>query len=298
MRTKLILIILTPLILVALYSCFLDTSYREWWEEELNRDSDRWEAVATPGTICPNEEVTVTWNVGAVRCGDRAGPNCVDFTATNQSTGNQIFSNDLASGHRTLRDINSDTNFIYSVTADNLDVRPLTWDPITDDVKVLTPTTGGSRLNSGQRFTFTAKCVRSNVNITRFVYNLDNYSLNMSSPGFIRSTKGFGECVRIIEIARPVVVETDYVGDSPITIYSRGGELPPTPLELGASIEALELPTDLEYEVVVENSSGLFREGPDCGEGELSFPSATEEPPPNFSLIFYLSCDTRMEGCI
>ncbi|MEE8136779.1 MAG: hypothetical protein V3U19_01750 [Thermodesulfobacteriota bacterium] len=23
-----------------------------------------------------------------------------------------------------------------------------------------------------------------------------------------------------------------------------------------------------------------------------------EEPPPNFSLLFYLSCDTRMEGCI
>lgn len=162
---------------------------------------------------------------------------------------------------------------------------------------MLTPTTGGSRLNSGRRFTFTAKCVRSN-DITRFVYNLDNYSLNMSSPGFIRSTKGFGECVRIIEIARPVVVETDYVGDSPITIYSRGGELPLTSLELGASIEALELPTDLAYEVIVENSSGFFREGPDCGGGGLSFPSATEESPPNFSLLFYLSCDTRMEGCI
>ena len=119
----------------------------------------------------------------------------------------------------------------------------------------------------------------------------------MSSPEFIRSTKGFGECVRIVKIQR-ITEPQPYVDDRTITIYSRGGELPPTPLELGASIEALELPTDLAYEVVVENSSGFFREGPDCGGGEVSFPSAREEPPPNFSLLFYLSCDTRMEGCI
>jgi hypothetical protein len=294
MRTKLLLVILAPLILCTLYSCFLDRSYREWWEEELNRDNDRWEAAATPGTICPNEEVTVTWNVGALRCGDRAGPNCVDFTTTNQSTGNQIFSNNLASGHKILRDINSDTNFIYSVTADNLDVRPLTWDTKFDRVKVTTVTTS---LPNG--YSFTARCERSRVDINRFVYNLDKYSLDMNSPEFIESTKGFGECVHIVKIQRITEPEPDVDGRT-ITVYSidSGRSLPPTSLELGRSIEPLDLPTDLAYEVVVENSSPFFREGADCGGlREESYPSASVGPPPTFPLIFYLSCDTRIEGC-
>jgi hypothetical protein len=293
MRTKLLLIILAPLILITLYSCYLDTSYREWWEEELNRESDRWEAAAAPGIICPNEEVTVTWNVGALRCGDGTSSDCVEFTATNQSTDTEIFSNDLASSFRVVRDITSDTNFIYSVTADNLDVRPLTWDTKFDRVEVITVTTGYPK-----SYNFTAKCVNSTVTPTRLVYNLDRYSLDMASSEFIESTKGFGECVRITKIAR-IDISQPPIDDETITIFSidREQSLPPTSLELGESIEPIDLPTDLSFEVEVENSSVPFREGAGCGGREESLPSDIAEPPPMFGLIFYLSCDTRMEGC-
>ncbi len=287
---KAVLLISIPLILLILYSCFLDRSLITI----PRRPASDWEAKSTPGIICPNEEITISWDVGSLDCADTAtisGDDCVQFVCSNISDGSEFFRRDQGSGSRIIRDINTSTAFRYSVIARDLDVRPVAWETIRDEVVVIPADSESPFLPTHTVYWGPqAQCVRDMSSpLPTFRYDLTYYWLNTGSPEFIESTKGWGECVRVVEICHDrTAVETAY----PIIITTTDGSLPPTPIAVNGCVSGLRLQTELFYLVQVER--------PDALTGNCSgHPQTGGSPtvPPVLVLTVRLGCDPTIDAC-
>jgi hypothetical protein len=264
-------------------SCFLDRS-----GSGSPRPATSWEAQTIPGFACPQDDVTVTWDVGTVTCAERTGPDCVTFT-TNDSAGLLIppFSRMALTGSEVIGQFTADTIFSMDVT--RIPTPDVGWVGRRSDLKVATPT---SALR--QQFGFAADC---NPRTNR--YDESRFTLNMRNADFVASTRGFGNCVRIVDICNIPDSASRNPGTA-ITISTVGdSSLPPTRINLGECVSSyiggLNLTTDKFYQASPE-SVGLNPDimGGVCRSEENTNPA---DPQPIIDVLFILSCDTRAEGC-
>lgn len=252
------------------------------------RPATSWTALSTPGFACPQDDITVTWDVGTVTCPERAGPNCVTFTATDTvGLVSPPFSRMALSGSEVIGQFNTDTTFIFNVT--HVSPSDAAWSQRSTDLKVATPTSTLS-----QQFGFGAVC---NPRTNR--YDLSRFTLDMTNTSFLNATRGFGNCMRIVDICNiPDSARRNPGG--PITILTVGdASLPPTRIRLGECVSSyigsLNLTTDKYYEAYPESidlnpdiMSGV------CVSEEVTNPA---DPKPIIDVLFILSCDTEAEGC-
>lgn len=263
--------------------CFLDRS-----GTGSPRPSTSWEAQTTPGFACPQDDVTVTWDIGTVRCPERTGPDCVTFTVTD-SAGllTPPFSRMALSGSEVLGRFNSDT--VFTLSATHISSGDIGWMPRRSDLKVATPTS-----TIRQQFGFSADC---NPRTNR--YDISRFSFNMRNPEFLASTRGFGNCVRIVDICNVPESASRNPGTA-ITISSVGdSSLPPTRINLGECVSSyignLNLTTDKFFQASPESD----RLNPDIVSGVCRSEETTNpaDPQPMIDVLFILSCDTTTDDC-
>jgi len=252
------------------------------------RSAPSWEAQTTPGIACPQDDVTVTWDVGTVTCPERTGPDCVTFTTTD-SAGllTPPFSRMALTGSEVIGQFTADTLFTMDVT--HISSGDVGWVQRRSDLKIATPTTA-----LRQQFGFASDC---NPRTNR--YDISRFTLNMRNADFVASTRGFGNCVRIVDICNIPDSVTRNPGTA-ITISTVGdSSLPPTRINLGecasSYIGSLNLTTDKFYQASPE-SVGL---NPDIMSGVCRSEETTNpaDPRPIIDVLFVLSCDTLDEGC-
>lgn len=252
------------------------------------RPATSWEAQTTPGFACPQDDVTVTWDAGTVTCPAGTGPDCVTFTTTD-SAGllTPPFSRMALTGSEVIGQFTADTLFTMDVT--HISPADVGWMRRTSDLKVAT-TTSALR----QQFGFAAEC---NPRTNR--YDTSRFSLNMRHPNFLASTRGFGNCVRIVDICNLPDSASRNPGTA-ITVSSVGdSSLPPTRINLGECVSSYIGGLNLTTDKFIQASPESIDLNPDIMSGVCRSEESTNpaDPQPIIDVLFILSCDTLDEGC-
>ena len=270
--------------------CFLDTS-----TIELPRSRGEWTAKATPGIVCPTDDITVSWDVGRVNCGAGRGDSCQIFTALHN--GEQIIDSTYRTGSENLGTFDTRNQvFRFNTVPDPVLLRdgpisPFAWEIKDDFVRVLTSPTDGE----SESATAVASCVPSPVDLSFRVWNLDRYSVDLGTEEFIARTKGYGDCVSIVRIVRSTIAG-DNIGDLPVLITSSDGSLNSRRLEPGGIIDSINLPNDVRFDIEVESGVVPFRQGGPCERGFEVGEGGTETTPV-FEVIFSVACDVGRDEC-
>ena len=243
-----------------------------------------WSANAFPDFVCPNDDVTISWDAGSTPCAAGTGPDCLTFTALSfptlspTTTSVAVTSNERT-GMSNVGNIDARTTYNFNVTRSPND-EGYRWETKSDIVNYIDD---DPNFPLSKPVDFEAVCNEDGI------YDLRKFRLNMDSAAFRQSLGTFGECVKII-----------YICDTPlnivsmrVTIHSLDGSLPLTTLEnRGDCIENVSLNTDLIFEINLSPSEPILDITPRRCLGTVT------EPPPIYHMIFYFSCDTESDECM
>lgn len=248
-----------------------------------------WKADAFPGLACPSDNIALKWDVGNPFCGD-TGPSCQTLTVIDSEglLGTGYTSRELIGIHvnGSVSDLESwsgvGPRFTFSVAPD--DPRALKWDDRVSQVlivqnppRVALPSSAGSVCDPiSER------------------WSLVDFRLDMTSEGFINSTKGLGPCVRITSICYNGSATVSY--DRIVVSVVGGGPMASATLSRESRcVDGLNLPPDLHYKVEPDPTIPLLeRMGGSCVSGESNNPLTAQ---PMIELAFTLGCNTTSDEC-
>jgi len=297
---KVHLFVVFSFLLISLSSCHLETSgiapppvIRPSSPVGDEGPPGSWSADAFPGYACPADNIRLQWNVGDPLCPEGTGPSCQTLTVTDTIglLAPPFTSRDLAGTHLngSIASLGSswsgaDPVFTFSVAHD--DATDPGWTDATSEVVIVqNPPVEPVARNFK---VFSAACDGA------LGWRLSQYRIDMTRPDFIETTKGLGDCVRIVSVCylpndaqakRPNPVIVSLVGGGPMTT---------TTLSLGECADGFSLRPDLAYDVYPATPVIPRHEG-NCVPGDVEGEPVTD--PPFTQLLFTFACDTNLPEC-
>lgn len=294
-----VLIILSFPLLLSLSSCFLDGKGRAPTRSIRTSSpigqpgpAGSWSADAFPGFACPADNITLKWNVGDPHCRPGMGPSCQTLTVVDSLdllepyfTSRELsgsYENGSVSGLRIWN--GRDPIFLFSVIHD--DASDPGWQDWFSQVVIVQ---GPPEAPTTQDFDAIATTCDGPLG-----WRLDNFRLDMTHESFIDSTKGLGDCVRIVSVCyRPVPDSGAETPDAIVVSVVGDPRMRATTLPRGSCVFELNLPPDLAYDVRPASAPIPTHEGMCDGEGT----GIVGAEPPFIRLQFGLSCDTTLDEC-